>query len=454
MHVLEASLKKKSREVLALAIPAMVESLLQTVVGFVDTLFVARLGLVEVTAVGVANTLLAVYIAVFMAIGIGTSSIIAKHIGAGDIESAREAARLSTWITLTAGLIFGVLTLCFAEQLLHLMGASDAVLSQGALYFRIVGTPSLVISLMVNFGNVLRASGNTISPMMISFWMNIIHIALDYVLIFGIFQFTGFGVGGAATATVLTRVFGALMLYLAIRRSSVHFSFWRPKRVRNNSITLEIIRLSIPATGERLIMRLGQVVYLGLIVHMGTEIYAANAIAENIETFAYLPGLGLSVAATVLVGKKLGAKKYKEAYSYGLLAAMISVGIMTVTGILLFFLTPFFAEWFTDQVSTAAMITLAMRIDAFFMPPLAIGLVLAGALQGAGDTKTPMYSTAIGMWGIRVLFIYLLGVQGKMGIAGIWIAQGIDLTVKAIFLYYCFRKMFKYGKFKNVSEDE
>ncbi|GEB76112.1 MATE family efflux transporter [Sporolactobacillus inulinus] len=421
----------------------MIESLLQTVVGFVDTLFVARLGLAEVTAVGVANTLLAVYIAVFMAIGIGTSSLIAKHIGAGDLITAQEAARRSTWIAMITGFIFGVLTLVFAEPLLRLMGADGEVLRQGALYFRIVGTPSFIISLMLNLGNVLRASGNTVSPMMISFWMNLIHIALDYLLIFGIFSFTGFGVGGAAVATVLTRVIGSALLVVAMKKSPVHFSLCRHAPSELRKLTWEIIRLSIPATGERLIMRLGQVVYLGLIVHMGTEIYAANAIAENIETFAYLPGLGLSVAATVLVGKQLGAKNYALAYSYGILSVLISVVIMSVTGVLLFFFTPVMAVWFTDQVHTASMITLAMRIDAFFMPPLAVGLVLAGALQGAGDTKTPLYSTAIGMWGIRVLFIYLLGVKGGMGIAGIWIAQGIDLTVKALFLYYCFRKLFK-----------
>nr|WP_290443604.1 MATE family efflux transporter [Sporolactobacillus kofuensis] len=429
----------------------MVENFLQTVVGFVDTLFVAHLGLVEVTAVGVANTLLAVYIAVFMAIGIGTSSIIAKQIGAGNTAYAQHAARQATWISLIAGLFFGVITLCFAESLLKLMGASGDVLREGTTYFRIVGIPSLVISLMINFGNVLRASGNTVSPMMVSFWMNLIHIGLDYLLIFGIFQFSGFGVAGAATATVLTRTIGAAMLFLAIRRSLIRFSIWRKKSSLDTPITKKIIRLSIPATAERLIMRLGQVVYLGLIVTMGTEIYAANAIAENIETFAYLPGLGLGVAATILVGKQLGAEKIDEAYQYGLLSAIISVVIMSIAGVLLFFCTPFLADWFTNQQSTANMITLAMRIDAFFMPPLAVGLVLAGALQGAGETKIPMYSTAIGMWGIRVVFIYLLGIQFKIGIAGIWIAQGIDLTVKAVFLYYFYKKLFIRSRSHRIS---
>ncbi|MCL1632629.1 MATE family efflux transporter [Sporolactobacillus sp. CPB3-1] len=416
----------------------MIESLLQTIVGFVDTLFVSRLGLAEVTAVGVANTLLAVYIAVFMAIGIGTSSIIAKFTGADDYHDAKDAARQSSWISLIAGFALGIFTLCFAEQLLRLMGADGEVLSQGTLYFRIVGVPSFVISLMIHFGNVLRASGNTIAPMVISIWMNIIHIVLDYLLIFGIFQFKGFGVGGAAAATLFTRIIGVCFLYAAIRRSPIRFSLRASptKKV----LVWPIIRLSVPAIGERLIMRLGQVVYLGMVVIMGTEIYAANAIAENIETFAYLPGLGLSVAATVLVGKRLGANQYKEAYTIGLLASAISAAIMTVSGILLYFITPFLAVWFTNQPSTAAMITLAMRIDAFFMPPLAIGLVLAGALQGAGDTKTPLYSTAIGMWGIRVIFIYLLGIRAHMGISGIWIAQGIDLTVKAVFLFFCYQR--------------
>ncbi|GAY76006.1 multi antimicrobial extrusion protein (Na(+)/drug antiporter), MATE family of MDR efflux pumps [Sporolactobacillus inulinus] len=227
-----------------------------------------------------------------MAIGIGTSSLIAKHIGAGDLITAQEAARRSTWIAMITGFIFGVLTLVFAEPLLRLMGADGEVLRQGALYFRIVGTPSFIISLMLNLGNVLRASGNTVSPMMISFWMNLIHIALDYLLIFGIFSFTGFGVGGAAVATVLTRVIGSALLVVAMKKSPVHFSLCRHAPSELRKLTWEIIRLSIPATGERLIMRLGQVVYLGLIVHMGTEIYAANAIAENIETLPICPDLG------------------------------------------------------------------------------------------------------------------------------------------------------------------
>ncbi|MFX3617156.1 MAG: MATE family efflux transporter [Sporolactobacillus sp.] len=438
----------KYRTILGLAGPAIIDNLLQTLVGFADTLFVARIGLGAVTAVGVANTLLAVYLAVFMAIGIGASSIIAKCIGAGNLTKARAAARESSRVALFCGILFGLITLVFARSLIQLMGADPSVLDVGTRYFRIVAIPSVIIALMIHFGNILRASGDTRSPMMISIAVNLIHVGLDYLLIFGIFSFSGLGVTGAATATVIARLIGVVLLWFVIRSKPLRFSLRRSNYPEQRSLIRQIIALSLPATAERLIMRLGQVVYLGMIVRMGTEIYAANMIAENIETFAYLPGLGLSVAATILTGRFLGAGKPTTASAYGRQTVTIGVLIMSVSGLLLFLLTPFVAGWFTSEQSAQEMVTLAMRIDAFFMPPLAIGLVLAGALQGAGDTKSPMYSTAIGMWGIRVLFIYLLGIKLGMGIAGIWIAQGIDLTVKAVFLHYRFKRLFA-GKFRS-----
>ncbi|MFT8362332.1 MAG: MATE family efflux transporter [Sporolactobacillus sp.] len=435
--------RNRSRLILSFALPAMIENLLQTLVGFVDTLFVSRISLSAVTAVGAANMILAVYLAVFMAIGIGTSSLIAKSIGAGDLTRARSAARQSTFIAVFSSLLAGLLALFAGRPLLILLGARGTVFSQALPYFEIIAVPSFIMALMIHLGNVLRASGDTRSPMRISFIINLVHLALDYLLIFGFSIFPGFGVSGAAVATILSRLVGVLLLWHLLRRSVIKFSFSR-KTVSDERVMRQmIIRLTLPAAAERLIMRLGQVVYLGMILRMGSEIYAANMIAETIETFAYLPGLGLSVAATILVGKALGAGQNKMAKKDGYQTVRLGVIIMSLSGIALFIGTPLITAWFTGEQPVEQMITLAMRIDAFFMPPLAIGLVLAGALQGAGDTKSPMYSTAIGMWGIRVLFIYLLGIRCHKGIAGIWLAQGIDLSCKAIFLHFRFQALFR-----------
>lgn len=428
--------KQKLSTILVLAIPAMIENILHTVVGFVDTLFVAQIGLNEVTAVGVANTILAVYIAIFMALGIGTSSLIARSIGAGDLVRAKSIARQSTLISIIMGLLFGLIALFFSENLLRLMGAEGEVLTLSVTYFRIVAIPSVFISLMLTLGSILRAAGDTKTPMKVSWWINILHIGLDYILIFGIFQISGFGVAGAAWATVIVRIVGTIALYYYIKKSDIGFSLFDRSSKRDAA---EIVKLSTPAAMERLIMRLGQVLYFGLIVKIGADTFAAHTIAGNIETFAYMPGYGLAIAATTLVGQSIGANRIKEAYQYGMITTWVAVGFMSFIGIILYFFSPWFATWFTTDESAIDMVVTALRISAFAQPALAFGLVLAGALQGSGDTKSPMYSTAIGMWVIRVIGVYIFGIHFDMGIAGIWISIAIDLYVRAIYLFYRFK---------------
>lgn len=428
--------RQKIGVILSLAVPAMIENILQTVVGFVDTLFVSKLGLVEVTAVGVANAVLAVYIAIFMALGVGTSALIAKNVGAGDLERAKSVAKQSTLMASIAGLLFGVITLFFAEPLLRVMGAEPRVLDVAVDYFQIVAVPSIFISLMFVLGSILRASGDTKTPMKVSWYINILHIFLDYVLIFGIWKFSGLGVRGAAFATVIVRLVGTLALYNRIQKSNLAFS-WKQS---SGEFTSPLLKLSGPAAAERLIMRLGQVLYFGLIVRIGTETYAAHTIAGNIETFSYMPGYGLAVAATTLVGQHLGANRRKDAHRFGMLTTLVAVVFMSFIGVLLFFFSPWFATWFTSDQSVIQMVTTALRIDAFAQPALAVGLVLAGALQGAGDTKSPMYSTAIGMWLVRVVGVYVLGIQLQMGIAGVWLSIAIDLFIRAIYLFYRFNR--------------
>ncbi len=434
------TIQQKISIILVLAVPAMIENILQTIVGFVDTLFVAKLGLHAVTSVGIANTVIAIYISIFMAIGVGTTSLIARNIGADNLQKAKSIARQSTFISILSGLLFGIISLFFSEPLLRLMGAEGEVLYNGITYFQIVAVPSFFISLMLNFGSILRAAGDTKAPMKVSWWINIIHIGLDYVLIFGFMGLSGFELAGAAWATVIVRIIGTIALFLYIKNSSVSFTFLgEPSREEATSI----LKLSTPAAIERLIMRLGQVLYFGLIIKISADTFAAHSIAGNIEMFAYMPGYGLAIAATTLVGQNVGANRSKEAYHYGIITSWIAITFMSLIGLLLFFLSPWFASWFTSDKAAIGMVVTALRIDAFAQPALAIGLVLAGALQGAGDTKSPMYSTAIGMWVIRIIGVYVLGIQLEMGIAGVWLSIAFDLYVRGIYLFYKFKAKVK-----------
>ncbi|MDX5476115.1 MAG: MATE family efflux transporter, partial [Bacillaceae bacterium] len=176
---------KQVKIILALAIPAIIENFFQTVIGFVDTFFLSKIGLAEVSAVGITNAILLVYFAIFMSIGVAVNIFIAKFTGANNSLKTKIYAHQAILLAIIAGLIFGVFTLFFASPLLKLMGADDDVLSLGTIYFQIVAIPSILISLMFVLSSIIRGTGDTKTPMKVSIWINVLHIFLDYIFIFG-----------------------------------------------------------------------------------------------------------------------------------------------------------------------------------------------------------------------------------------------------------------------------
>lgn len=422
------------KTIFLLAMPAVIENFFQTILGFVDTLFVSKLGLIEVSAVGVTNAILAVYFAIFMSVGISANVLVAKYRGAGNKEKARQIGEQSIILAIVLGIIFGILSYFFAEPLLRLMGVENNVLEPAAFYFQIVATPSILISLLFALGSILRGSGDTKTPMKISIYINLIHIILDYILIFGFFFIPPLGLQGAAYATVIVRMIGVVGLasYLVkYNLVSTNIINWKI----NKELLWNLITLGTPAAVERLIMRLGQVFYFGIIVTIGTNTFASHQIAGTIEVFSYMIGYGFATAATTLVGQKLGANDIKSAKKYANLSILSGTIFMTVFGVLLLFLAEWAALFFTKDPVVVHQIKIALQIDAFIQPILAVVLILTGIYQAAENTKFPMHSTIVGIWLIRTLGVYLLGVHFNWGIAGVWIAIGLDNLFRAIWLW-------------------
>lgn len=429
-------INNRSKRILDLAIPSTIESVLQTLVGFVDTLMIAKIGLLAVTAVGISNNIMAVYLAVFIALSVGTSSLISRYLGGRDQASARKIAIQATGLSLITGLLFGGVTLVFARPLLQIMGADADVVTAAMPFFLVVGGGSVFMSLLSTFGSILRATGDTKTPMQVNAAVNVFNVIIDYILIFGVGPIPALGVLGTAIGTVVARIIGTTIMFQKISKTDLAFGI-RELAIPSNY--RELVNLSVPAAVERLAMRLGQVLYFGLIVSMGVKTYAAHSIAGNIESFTYMPAFGLATAASILTGNSMGNGKPQEAYKYGMASVKIGASIMAVGGFFLYVGAPWFASWFTKDLIAIGKIVTALRIDAFAQIPLAFSLILAGALQGIGDTKSPLYSTLIGMWGIRVVGIYILGIGLKMDIAGVWLSILFDLTIRAIFLTLRFR---------------
>lgn len=432
--------KLKENKVLSLAIPATIENILQTLVGFIDTLMISRIGLLAVTAVGVANTILNVYLAVFIALGVGSSALIAQYLGAKKEKESQKITNQSVILAIVVGLFFSLVSLLLGEPLLATMGASAEVLIYSKQFFYIVGGTSVFISLMTVLGSILRATGDTKTPMKVAAIVNIGNIVLDYILIFGLGPIPALGVVGTAIGTAISRLIGTILLLNRVQKSSSPINFSTLFKKSNYKL---LINLTIPATLERLVMRLGQVLYFGLIVSIGAKTFAAHSIAGNIESFTYMPAYGLATAAATLVGNSIGAKDLPKASHYAYSAAKYGVISMSLLGVILFFGSPLFATLFTNDTEAINQIVTALRIDSFAQPVLAISLITAGSLQGMGDTKSPLYSTAFGMWVIRVVGVIVLSKIFNLGIAGVWLSIAIDLSLRSLFLVYRFKKNIK-----------
>ncbi|MGB6779138.1 MAG: MATE family efflux transporter [Planococcus citreus] len=431
--------KDRLKVIVILAIPAVIENFFQTLLGFVDTYFVSQISLAAVSAVGITNAVLAIYFAIFMAIGVAANVRIANFLGANQPEKARHISQQSIILAILFGVITGLSTLVFAEPLLQLMGIDEEVLELGSLYFRIVGIPSVIMSLMFVLSAILRGVGDTKTPMTISLVINVINAVLDYVLIFGFLFIPEFGIVGAAIATVISRLIGSIALFYYVNKEKVlafRKDYWKPDKFH----LMELSTLGAPAAGERLVMRAGQIVYFGFVVALGTNAFAAHQIAGNVEVFSYMIGYGFATAATILVGQQIGAGNFEEARKYAKLSTQFTVVCMSLLGLVLFFFGDWAAAFFTNDPEVINDIGTALKISGVFQPFLAVLMVLTGSFQGANNTKFPMYLTAFGMWAIRTLLVYLLGIQLGWGLAGVWIAIGIDIAFRSVVLAIQFQR--------------
>lgn len=436
------------REVLGLALPAMMENILQVFLGIIDMIFIARLGTEAVAGVGMTNLLMNIYIAIFTALGVGTTAVVSRNIGARKKRAAELAVEQSVYSTLLIGLLLGLMTLIFASDLMSIVGAEERVISSALPYFQSVAIPSVFLALMLVLSSALRGAGDTKTPMKVTLVINILNVVLDYILIFGLLGFSGLGILGAGLATSISRFIGVLiLLYALILKKGPLDTVFKHGLIIKEKMIKSIWVIGLPAALERLVMRFGQVVYSAMIIKLGTEAYAAHNIAGSIESLSYMPGYGFAIAASTLVGQNLGANNPERAQKMGIISTWLGIGFMVSIGLLFFIFARPLGLLYTQEEIVLQQVVSVLKIIALVQPALCLTLVITAALQGAGDTKFPMYSTILGIWGIRVGGVYLLGIVFKLGLFGVWLAVACDLVFRG-FLLLC---RFKKGKWKEIN---
>ncbi len=406
-----------------------------------DTLFASKLSSNAIAAIGATNLIMNIYIAVFTFIGVGTTVLIAQNIGSGKIDKANEVVKQSIILSILIGIFLGTINSIFSRPILIFLGITPDVLKYAIPYFKAVSIPSLFLCLSMTLGSSLRGAGDTKKPMIAGIIANVSNIVLNYILMFGIFNFHGLGILGSGFATTIARVISSVILLIYFFNGTTMLKIdLKGKWTINKSVLRLICKIGGPAGTEKFIMRIGQLIYGFIIISLGIQSYIAHNIAGTIESYSYLPAMGFAVVASTMVGQNLGKNNTLEAKRYALISNMLSTIFMVGIGIIFFVIAPFLAREFTSNIQIQNLVISVVRIIALFQPLLSLTFVISSALQGAGDTKFPMYLTFIGIWGIRIVFGYTLAIIFNLGLIGIWIAYSIDISFRGIILLIRFLK--------------
>jgi len=342
-------------------------------------------------------------------------------------------------------ILFAVTTIVvlwpLAGALLALMGASERVIALGSMYMRIILLTSPLGFPMVVLNGIMRGSGDTRTPMNITLMMNVWNVLAAATLIFVFGPAPALGLAGAAIATASARLLGGTVaLFLVMSGRRFLRIRWRDILSWDGRLVARMVRLSLPTAGEALIMRLGFILFMRIVSALGEVALAAHQIAINVESLSFMPGFGLSVASTTLVGQSLGAKKPDLAEESIHQAMRISLLVMGTVGVIFALFGPSIAAIFGSTPEVLALAGNAVRIGALEQLPIAALMVIAGSLRGAGDMKTPMYATLVGTLIFRVPIVYLFAIVFGWGLNGVWLGTAVDWTARAALIYFLFRR--------------
>ncbi|MBU0492318.1 MAG: MATE family efflux transporter [Chloroflexi bacterium] len=428
------------RAVLALAVPVILEQLLNMSVMLVDTALVGHLGASALAAAGLSNQVVTLVSAVFMAIATGSTALVARYVGAGEPRRANQVLGQSIILGLLMGGVSTGLCLLLAYPIIAWLGAAPDVVAQGGLYLSI-SSASLVLFALLNIGNaVLRGAGDTRTPMLVMAVVNVVNIAAAYGLIHGIMGLPALGVAGSAWGGTIARSVGGVLIVLALvaGRRVVRFR-WRDVWPVNPAEMRRIVDIGLPAGAEQGLMRLAQLFFAMFITGLGTVAYAAHQVSIMGLSIAFMPGFAFAVAATTIVGQGLGMRRADLAKAGTNESWRLATLVMVIMGAVAFLVPEILLRFFTDDAAVIATGTLPLRVAALAMPGLAASMVFSGGLRGAGDTRWPLLISSLSVWIIRLgggaLVVYGLG----GGLLGAWAVIGLDLTTRGVLFWWRFR---------------
>jgi putative MATE family efflux protein len=426
--------------IVALAIPMVLEMVMESVFVVCDVFFVSRLGPDAVATVGLTESLLAIVYTLAMGLSIGATATVARRIGEGDPEGAARVAVQAIALGLGVALVLGVAGVILAPSLLALMGASDAVIATGSGFTRVMLGGNATILLLFLINAIFRGAGDAAIAMRTLWLANAFNIALGPMLIFGIGPFPELGVTGAAVATTTGRGLGVLFAGAQLLRRRGRIRIHRRHLRLEPATMLRLVRLSGTGTLQVLIGTASWIGLVRILAGFGSAALAGYTIAIRVVLFALLPSWGLSNAAATMVGQALGARKPERAERAVWTAARYNLCFLGAVGALFVIFAPQIAALFTQDEAVRSYASDGLRVVSFGFLFYAYGMVLSQSFNGAGDTWTPTILNLVCFWLWEIPLAYVLALVLGMGPHGVFLAITIAFSTFALLAAVLFRR--------------
>ena len=433
------------REILYLAIPAVGEMTLYMMIWIFDTMMIGKYGgQLAVSSVGLSTEIIYSFFNIIIAVGISTAltSLVSRAIGSKDYKKAEIIANAGIKIAVVLAFIFFSLLFFVPDKILNLAGATKKMLPSATRYAKISSFSFFLLTLSSTTNGVFRGVKDTKTSLYVAGSINIVNLFLDYVLIFGNLGFPEWGITGAAVATVAGNFIGILLQWSRLKKLPFKISLF--SYVSKKDIW-EIIRFAIPSGLQEANFSLSRLLGLTFILSLGTTAFAANQIGVAIEAISTMPGWGVAIACTALVGHSIGENNQNKSQEYTLYSTIIASIFMGVLAVFFFFVPKTLVSFFINkqEINVIRIGAICLQVAAFEQIPIAIVTVLGSYFKGIGNPKTPFYISFFTNWFLRLpIAFYLISIL-RLPVYIYWVITTFQWSLESIILYYLYRKNIK-----------
>ena len=420
-------MRKYAARLLMLSLPTVIEEILATLLQYVDTAMVGRLGEEATAAVSTTTTVTWLVNSVPGAIGTAMLILISRAAGAGDQKQVKKLSQQALLLSVLSGLALGGFSVVLSPYIPGWMGADPGIRAEASRYFLIVSLPMVFRTASSVLGDALRAVQDTKTPMLISVAANVLNIVLNYVLIYSL----GMGVSGAAAASAVSYALSGILMYAAYRRKRELTWGWKDFSA-DRGLLGECTDAGLPVLGTSVVSCLGYVVFASLVSGMGTTVFAAHSIAVTAETIFYVPGYGLRTATSALIGTARGEQDGEKIRAVGKLSVFLTLAVMFASGAVLYVGAYPLMRLFSTSGEVVRLGGEMLRIVALSEPFFGLMIVLEGVFYALGRTPYGFGVETAGMWGVRILSTFLCVRVWGLGLRAVWYCMIADNICKAL----------------------